>query len=453
MKQLLTHLIRSKGWASLVRRAWAIVRRTGFTVRQMRRALVSFADLLARYDARATFPVTAVVLHRHPTVFRQLLARAPTVELAIHGHRHTDLSLLSEAEQAAEIEAAAALLRANGIPFAGFRAPYLRWNDSLIATLEAAGLWYDSSQCILWPVLDEATLDSTQRESVQLLCDFCQPLPAETTPALPYWLNDMLEIPVSLPDDEMLVERLRLRDQGQMATIWSAALEQCHARGELFVLQLHPERFPLCAEAVESLLSRAQRLRPAVWLTSLGGVTAWWREKRALHLDLAPLGEGLWEVIAEGPERGALMVRGTEVESENVPRYGQMASRGCGQPAGRPYALVSQRRFKLRADVCPCVGVSPAASLELVQFLTDQGYLLEVSDRTDGYTVYIDRGGDRGGSLARSEKLPLLAEIEAAPGPLVRWARWPEGAGSALAVTGDVDALTVWDYLSRPFEG
>ena len=110
---------------------------------------------------------------------------------------------------------------------------------------------------------------------------------------------------------------------------------------------------------------------------------------------------------------------------------------------------MSQRRFRLRADVCPCVGVSPAASLELVQFLADQGYLLEVSDRTDGHTVYIDRGG----SFARSEKLPLLAEIEAAPGPLVRWARWPGGAGSALAVTGDVDALTVWDYLSRPFEG
>ncbi len=424
-----------------MRRAWAIVRRTGFTVHQMRRSLVGFADLLARYDARATFPVTAVALHRHPTVFRRLLARAPTVELAIHGHRHTDLSLLSEADQAAEIEQAAALFRANGIPFAGFRAPYLRWNGSLMATLEAAGLWYDSSQCILWPVLDEATLDSTQRECVQLLCDFCQPLPAETYPALPFWLNDMLEIPVSLPDDEMLVERLRLRDEEQMATIWSAVLEQCHARGELFVLQLHPERFPLCAEAVESLLSRAQRLRPPVWLTSLGGVTAWWREKRALHLDLVPLGEGLWEVIAEGPERGALMVRGAEVESESVPGY--------GRPAGRPYALVSQRRFRLRADVCPCVGVSPAASLELVQFLTDQGYLLEVSDRTDGHTVYIDRGG----SLARSDVLPLLAEIEAAPGPLVRWARWPEGAGSALAVTGDVDALTVWDYLSRPFEG
>ena len=431
---MLARLIRSKGLANLLRRGWAIVNRTGFTPRRMQRALTGFADLLSRYDARATFPVTAAALHRHPAVLRQLLARAPVVELAVHGHHHSDLSLLPESEQAAEIEQAVALFRANGIPFAGFRAPYLRWNDSLLAALDAAGLWYDSSQCVLWPVIDDGALAADQRECVQLLCDFCQPRPAETFPALPFWINGLLEIPVSFPDDEMLVERLRLRDGEQMAAVWTAALEQCHARGELFVLQLHPERFPLCAGALETLLQRARALRPPVWLASLRDVTVWWREKRALRVDLTPRGAGCWEVIAEGAARGMLLVRGAEVDAES-------------SPWSRGYRMVSERRFALRADSRPCVGISSAAPLELLQFLADQGYVVEVSDRAAGYSVYLDRG-----TFSQHDVLPLLAQIESTPDPLVRWARWPGGAGSALAVTGDVDALTVWDYLVRPFE-
>ncbi|MDH7485899.1 MAG: polysaccharide deacetylase family protein [Anaerolineae bacterium] len=432
---MLTRLIRSKGPANLLRRAWAIVSRTGLRPRRMRQALAGFAELLGRYNARATFPVTAAALGRHPAVLRDLLRCAPAVELAVHGHRHTDLAALSDAEQAAEIGQAMALFRANGIPFVGFRAPYLRWNDRLLAALEGAGLWYDSSQCLLWPVIDEDALAPEQREGLQLLCDFCQPRPAEAFPALPFWINNLLEIPVSLPDDELLVERLRLRDGTRLAAVWGAALELCHRRGELFVLQLHPERFPLCAGALEALLQRARGLRPSVWLASLRDVTVWWREKRALHVELTPRGAEEWEVVAEGPGRGVLLVRGTAGEVEST-------------PWGQGYRMVSQRRFTLRAEDRPCVGISSAAPLELLQFLADQGYVLEVSDRAAGYSVYLDRD-----AFSPPDMLPLLEEIEAAPGPLVRWARWPGGAGSALAITGDVDALTVWDYLVRPFEG
>jgi len=431
---LFVHLVRSKGLAGLARRAAAIVGHTGITPRRMRRALTSFADLLGRYDARATFPVTAAALHRHPAILRDLLRRAPAVELSVHGHHHTDLSLLSQARQAAEIAQAVALFRGNGIPFVGFRAPYLRWNDSLLASLPAAGLWYDSSQCLLWPVIDEGALATEQREGLQLLRDFCQPRPAEAFPALPFWINDLLEIPVSFPDDELLVERLRLKDDARLAAVWGAALELCHRRGELFVLQLHPERFPLCAGALEALLRRARSQRPPVWLATLRDVAVWWREKRGLRVELTPRGEGEWEVVAEGPARGALLVRGAAAEAKNA-------------PWSQGYQMVSERRFTLRTEDRPCVGISSAAPLELLQFLADQGYVVEVSDCAAGYSVYLDRD-----AFSPPDMLPLLEEIEAASGPLVRWARWPGGAGSALTITGDVDALTVRDYLVRPFE-
>jgi len=400
----------------------------------MRRSLTAYVELVSRYDAQVTFPVTAVALHRHPSLLRPLLARSLTVELAVHGHRHADLSALPDEMQAAEIERAMALFRAEGIPFVGFRAPYLRWNDALLAALNAAGFWYDSSVSILWPVIDEASLSAAQRTGLQLLLDHCHPQLAERFPALPFWINGLLEIPVSLPDDEMLVERLRLKGAAPLATIWRAMLERCHARGELLVLQLHPERFPLCARALERLLKRAQELHPPVWLASLRDITLWWREKRALRVDVMPLDGKRWEVTVEGPVRGTPLVRGAEIETDSV-------------PWGHGYRLVPHRRFRLRADGHPCVGISSAAPLELVQFLGDQGYVVEVSDCPEGYTVYVDR---RTFSLA--DALPLLAEIEATSGPMVRLGRWPQGAGSALAITGDVDALTVWDYLIRPFE-
>jgi hypothetical protein len=39
--------------------------------------------------------------------------------------------------------------------------------------------------------------------------------------------------------------------------------------------------------------------------------------------------------------------------------------------------------------------------------------------------------------------------IEESKRPLVRLGTWPDGARSALAVTGDIDALTIWDFAAR----
>jgi len=182
---------------------------------------------------------------------------------------------------ASEIAQAADVFRAHSIPFLGFRAPYLRWNHDLLDALAGAGLTYDSSQPILWPVVDRDALSPEQHQALDTLLAFDRPTPAETTPALPFWVDGLLELPVSFPDDEMLVERLRLQDAGVIAQYWIAAFAQCHARGEMFVLQLHPERFPLCAAALERLLAHVAALGPAVWRASLGDVATWWRQQHA----------------------------------------------------------------------------------------------------------------------------------------------------------------------------
>jgi hypothetical protein len=42
-----------------------------------------------------------------------------------------------------------------------------------------------------------------------------------------------------------------------------------------------------------------------------------------------------------------------------------------------------------------------------------------------------------------------LTVIEECRGPLVRFGVWPHRNQSALSITGDIDALTIWDFVHR----
>ena len=59
---------------------------------------------------------------------------------------------------------------------------------------------------------------------------------------------------------------------------------------------------------------------------------------------------------------------------------------------------------------------------------------------------------DRPGPLSLGEQAAIVREVESSAAPLVRLARWPKGAQSALAITGDIDALTLGDFLLRAWE-
>jgi len=54
--------------------------------------------------------------------------------------------------------------------------------------------------------------------------------------------------------------------------------------------------------------------------------------------------------------------------------------------------------------------------------------------------------------FSEDDKLDLVNRIEESDAPLVRLWRWPSGARCALSVTGDVDSMTLIDFLRRPLE-
>ncbi len=52
-------------------------------------------------------------------------------------------------------------------------------------------------------------------------------------------------------------------------------LLDCHKNGEVFVLQLHPERFLEIEWALVSLINKAKSVQPPMWICTLGQLAQW----------------------------------------------------------------------------------------------------------------------------------------------------------------------------------
>lgn len=48
-----------------------------------------------------------------------------------------------------------------------------------------------------------------------------------------------------------------------------------------------------------------------------------------------------------------------------------------------------------------------------------------------------------------ADPVSISDHVEGSGAPMVRLWRWPERAASALAVTGDLDAMSLGDYAGR----
>lgn len=416
---------KGKGYRQLLRRVRSIFGRYGVTSGRMERALFEFAELLTAHRCPATFPITAVALARNPQSVRALGAH--NIELAIHGYRHRDHSALSLDEQRDDLRRAREAFTDVGLRPRGFRSPYLRCNQDTLHALRHAGVGYDSSNSIAWDVLTGQLPESYQR-----VLGFYGALQASDYPALPVLDFGLLRLPYSLPDDEAMVERLGL-SAPMMSATWLAILRETYDRGELFVLGLHPERVFECRQPLAAVLTEAALLSPGVWFAGLDEIDAWWRERRRATATFTGDGDGRLRVSIEAPDRAVVLTRGLEVAEGPEPWAGS-------------WQRVRSRDFVIRADRQPVVGVSDQTPEAVADLLRQQGYLVASGVSADVVTCYLDVP-----QFSPADLRGLLGRVETGAEPLVRLGRWPDGARSALAVTGDVDALTIWDYVLRAF--
>jgi peptidoglycan/xylan/chitin deacetylase (PgdA/CDA1 family) len=422
-------ILRGKGLSSTFKRIWTLKQRYDLTAAKMDGSLAQLSRILHQFDCQATLPITAVALARNSAIIQKYQAQG--IEFAVHGHRHVDYSELTLEEQRAHFSQAARVFRDHGIRFDGFRCPYLRWNEHTLKALGESCFVYDSSGSLVWNVAEEHATESYYRA-----LSFYGAEPATDYPALPHLdtAHNLVRIPYCLPDDESLVERLTWRSPAEMDQVWPAILDQTHERGELFTLGLHPERIGDCANALVAILKQARAATPAVWCARLDEIAAWWKTRRAASVDVGGIEGGLLQLAVNGPEGTTLLLRSLDVRTATAPGFD-----GYQRATETPCMVHTNGRR-------PFVGVSPGTAPAMTSFLKQQGYIVEASSVPDLYPIYLDHD-----SFSRADQGPLLARIEGADFPLARLGRWPEGARSALAVTGDVDSLTLWDYGLRFF--
>jgi len=239
----------NRGFKETVKRGLTVIDRYGLVKNKMFDNLSIFIDILEEYDAKATIPVTARVLQQNPD-FLEILNNK-RVEIAVHGYKHIDHTRLSNEEIISHLNKAMEVFKENKIEVYGFRAPYLKVNDNVIKAINDVGLKYDSS----YPVYFEVLPDNLENyENVRRLIKSYDP--RYNKPGV-FKMGEISEIPVSFPDDEILVDRLNFNSR-KVAECWIKILEETMRSDEsIFVLQLHPERINLLKGALTELIEFA----------------------------------------------------------------------------------------------------------------------------------------------------------------------------------------------------
>jgi peptidoglycan/xylan/chitin deacetylase (PgdA/CDA1 family) len=428
---LVAHSVRSKGGRAFVRRIGSIVSRFGVTAAKTDQNLRVYVATLREFGCSATFPITAVVLGRHPALIRRLSDDG--VEFAVHGYIHTDHTLLSRAEQRRQMAHALDVFRAAGVDAQGFRSPYLRGNEDTVAAADSLGFRYISNETLYYDVLDRAAVEPDRWIEYEKALNLYSAVPATQALARPRMCGHLIEIPVSMPDDEILVDRLGYADGEQIGKVWANLVNLTYTAGDLLTLQLHPERGIACRQALSMALANAGKKERPVWLAQLREIAIWWKRRAGFRLTVGATGDGRWRITGPAdPDATILLQNLTSAEARHW--HGS-------------YALLEGNDGIVESAKCPVIGLAPDAGA-LKALLEEEGYAVHIDRDPANYALYLNQTGE----LTQSEQAAIIRQVEQSPAPLVRIGRWPRGARSAISVTGDIDALTLGDFLLRAWE-
>ena len=239
----LLHTIKTKGILNTAKRIAELYSR--YTFNGFVKSLNSVLDILDDYDAKATFPITAITLERNIDLIREY--RDKIIEWAMHGYVHVDYTKVMLKEVEKHIEYGKKIFKNANIELYGFRAPYLKINKEIINLLKSHGFRYDSSYSFFVPVI-------AVKKSVKKIQEYYNPLKR--------WKignhGGIWEIPASLPDDEIIVDRLGYRGE-KIGKVWVRMCNELKKTNAIPVIQLHPERGRLCSVAIKMVLDWANK--------------------------------------------------------------------------------------------------------------------------------------------------------------------------------------------------
>jgi hypothetical protein len=426
-------LSKSRGLRNVISRIFTVASRFGISSKRFEKRLKKYCEITNNANCLPTFAITAKVLARHPDYIKELSRRG--VEFAIHGYVHIDYKVFPDAKKILHFKKAMDIFKQDEIPFIGFRAPFLRVNGRTAPILHNLGFIYHSSRVIHWQVPGLNEFSAHLRNNYERLLEFCTPVDSEKYCSLPRFENGIIEIPVSIPDDELIIERLGISDKNKINNIWLDILDKTYERGELFTLSLHPERINHCETTLENVLKKAREFNPPVWVATLKEIAEWWQERACFNFKITTLSEGKHRVQVECSGRATILIKNTKV---NV----QVDNWSNG------YQIINHRDFIMESPKQPVIGVSSNSSPIAINFLKSEGYVVEISNNPNAYNIYFN---DLSQTTEADEK-ELTQRIEQMDLPLLRYWRWPNRARSALSITGDIDSLTIIDFMLRIIE-
>jgi peptidoglycan/xylan/chitin deacetylase (PgdA/CDA1 family) len=403
----------------LLSRVRKLALRYGLSPRRAEQRTLRFVELLERYDCSPTLATPGRVVARNGAFVRDLQARG--VEIAVHGFDHLDFRGLATGEVREQFVKAAAAFRSNGVAFAGFRCPYLSYDRVMAESIPERLVAYSSNEGIVW---DVGRLDGDSA-TFATLTEFYGATASSRRPAVPRRIGQLVEIPVSLPDDLQILDGVGSGPDG-LAEAWLSVLDQTHRRGDVFVVLTHPETADTCAGAFDRLLVNARSRTPSVWVARLDEVAAFWAER----LTFTARSERD-DIVLSVPPRATVLARGLDHVS--------------GEPWDRGWRRLSVSTFALRGAPPPFIGLTDDVADGTAAVLHEEGYVIQRGPAATACGTILD-----GAVVAALEtEVALLDHVDGLDAPLVRLWRWPDGARSALCVTGDLDALSLMDYASR----
>lgn len=406
----------SRGPRNALSRLLTIVERFGFSPRKSEINLSILMDVVERHGVCPTLLITAVTALRHADIIRGLRDRG--AEMAAHGYVHNDYASLSAEQQRRQVQAARTSLEGLGLAIRGWRCPYSRWNGDTLTALGAAGFEYDATPVYDWPAYQQERipLSDDAREDYQRFVDLSSARDALTHVVLPTVVEGLVQLPMSIPQDEDMVDRLHL-DLDSMSRVWIRMIRDMRERGEIFVMCLHPERAALFAASLDAALKEARRVGD-VWIAPCGEIADWWRTRDSAQLSVEPAAEGCWRIAVTGPD-----AMETVCASDRVTGSGKIT------------VLASRK---------PVVHCGPAWPDATRQRLHDAGYWVEQGGDPAGYALDLD--------AALPPSLPadlVVLKVREHDDELVRVNPWPAGFRACLSITADIDALTLYDFAMR----
>lgn len=433
MKCYTDHLLRSKGFGLLTRRAIMILTRFGIGVNKIDQCLMNYIGILQKHNIRPTLFVTAVLMERYPLIFRKYFEEG--ADLACHGLVHTDYSLLTFQQQSGHMAKARKIFERNKLPLTGFRSPYLRSNPDTLQALKENGFEWCSNQVIWWNVFDGHRCKEGLDRVFGTINNFYKPVSERDTVVLPTRKHDaILDIPASLPDDETLVDRLCIKRKEELYDLWRKVFLKIKQRNGLFVHVSHGERSKYFVDSLDALIGYMESLS-SVWFASLNEVNRWWKEKESFVFNTTKCDSDQYVVKIDCSDRCLPLLK-IPCSSHEKRVFGH-------------YTALKDSSFIFHGKKKPIIGISLKVSSEIADVLHSLGFSCERSMDPDIYEFFVDENTF---NTVYPDLSAMLLRIENSEARLLRFWNWPNGYDCAFSCTSDVDSITLSDFILRARE-